>query len=81
MVLTVDINTNINRLKYFQAVCKSNNITKAAEELHIAQPSISIAIRSLERELGLSLFSRKHNKLNLTEEGKHVLELTNVLLQ
>ncbi len=31
--------------------------------------------------MGLSLFSRKHNKLNLTEEGKHVLELTNILLQ
>lgn len=77
----MDINTNINKLKYFQTVCKYNNITKAAEELHIAQPSISTAIKSLERELGLSLFSRKHNKLNLTEEGKHVLELTNVLLQ
>ena len=76
----MDINTNINRLKYFQTVCKYNSITKAADELNIAQPSVSIAIQELEHELGITLFLRKNNKLFLTEEGSIVLLKVNNLL-
>ena len=62
----------LSQLQYFAAVCKYNNITKAAAELHISQPSVSTAIRELEDEFGIALFFRTNRGLSLTEEG-HIL--------
>lgn len=56
-------------LRYFLAVCQERNITKAAEVLHIAQPSLSTQIKDLEKELGVTLFERGHRQIRLTEEG------------
>ncbi len=76
----MDINTNLNRLRYFQAVCQYNSITKAAAELNISQPSVTTAIKDLEKELNVILFNRYKNKLILTEEGATILEMVNQLL-
>ena len=70
----------INQLIYFQAVCKHDGISRAAEALNISQPSISNAIRELEREFDLVLFTRQYRKLLLTEEGAKLLSLTEDLL-
>lgn len=70
----------MNQLKYFKAVCKHNNITKAAEELHIAQPSISNAIKELEKEFDVPLLDRKNKKITLTSEGLYFLNKANHLL-
>jgi len=70
----------INQLIYFQAVCKHDSISRAAEALNISQPSISNAIRDLEHEFGLVLFTRQYRKLLLTEEGAKLLELANDLI-
>ena len=43
----------LQQLRYFQAACRHHSITGAAEALHISQPSISIAIRELEKEFGI----------------------------
>lgn len=56
-------------LRYFLAVCQEKNITKAAESLHIAQPSLSKQMKDLENELGVTLFIRGHRQISLTEEG------------
>lgn len=56
-------------LRYFLAVCQEKNISKAAENLHIAQPSLSKQIKDLEEELGVTLFTRGHRQISLTEEG------------
>ena len=56
-------------LRYFLAVCQEKNISKAAENLHIAQPSLSKQIKDLEEELGVTLFARGHRQISLTEEG------------
>ena len=69
------------QLKYFQTVCKYNNITRASNELHISQPSLSNAIKDLEKEFGISLFYRFSKGLVLTEEGSLFLEETNHLLE
>ena len=69
------------QLRYFRAVCAHKNITRAARELHISQPSLSKSIRDLERELGLSLFYRLHTGLVLTEEGTRLLEAAEALLR
>ncbi len=58
------------QLYYFVEVCKTLSITKSANVLHISQPSLSIAIKELEEELGLLLFHRVKQRLQLTSEGR-----------
>jgi len=60
----------LRQLEYFQMVCRCNSITKAAAELHVAQPSITIAIKKLEEELGVTLFDRTQRQITLTAEGQ-----------
>lgn len=60
---------DIRVLKYFLAVAREENITRAAESLHIAQPSLSKQIMELEQELGKTLLVRGKRKVTLTEEG------------
>jgi len=69
-----------NQLKYFSAVCKHNNISKAAEELFVSQPSVSIAIKELEEELHEKLFVRSNNKLYFTEAGMRLYKMAEDLL-
>lgn len=56
-------------LKYFLAVAREENITRAAESLHIAQPSLSKQMMELEKKLGKKLLIRGKKKITLTEEG------------
>lgn len=60
---------DIRVLKYFLAVAREENITRAAESLHIAQPSLSKQMMELEQELGKTLLIRGKRKVTLTEEG------------
>ncbi|SHJ29085.1 DNA-binding transcriptional regulator, LysR family [Dethiosulfatibacter aminovorans DSM 17477] len=60
----------LKQLEYFLAVCKYENITKAAEKLHVSQPSITTSIKNLEDFLGVSLIDRSSKKITITEEGK-----------
>ena len=70
----------IEQIVYFQKVCEYNNMTKAANELNVTQPTISIAIQDLESEFGVKLFDRENKKLIITEEGKYFLnECQNIL--
>lgn len=71
----------LTQLSYFQTICKYNNITRAAAELHISQPSLSGAIKELETEFGVPLFYRLNKGLALTEEGKVLLSETDKLLE
>ena len=59
----------IRVLKYFLAVAREKNITKAAELLHITQPTLSKQLMDLENEIGKKLFIRGNRKIALTEEG------------
>lgn len=61
----------LNQINYFLKVCNTLNITQAAKELHISQPSLTVALKSLEQELGVTLFLREKNKLCLTNEGEY----------
>ena len=60
----------LTQLEYFCVAARYHNITKAAKELFVTQPSISNAIKSLEEEFGVNLFFRNNNKLTLTPEGE-----------
>lgn len=57
------------QLRYFCEVCRCGNVTRASEKLHVSQPSVSVGIKELEEEYGLSFFHRKKKQMILTEEG------------
>lgn len=57
------------QMKYFDAVCRYQNISKAADALHVTQPTITVAIQNLEKEIGINLFQRKGRQVLLTQEG------------
>ena len=59
----------IRTLRYFLAAAREENMTRAAELLHVTQPTLSRALRSLEDELGKKLFTRHSFNISLTEEG------------
>lgn len=59
----------IRTLRYFLAVAREENMTRAAETLHVTQPTLSKQLKSLEDELGKKLFTRHSFNIQLTEEG------------
>ena len=59
----------IRTLRYFLAVAREENMTRAAEQLHVTQPTLSKALRALEEELGKKLFTRHSFCIRLTEAG------------
>ena len=56
-------------LRYFLTVAKEQSFTKAAEQLHITQPTLSRQLAALEEELGTVLFNRGGRNVTLTDEG------------
>lgn len=63
----------LHQLRYFVAVAEQRHFTRAAQGLGVAQPSVSKAIRLLERELGTELFHRRRGDLTLTTAGEAFL--------
>jgi len=68
--------TTFNQLMIFHAIVSENSISKAAKKLEIAAPSVSNALKLLEAELGLPLFTRTTRRIELTEAGKLLHERT-----
>ncbi len=59
----------LRTLRYFLAAAKEGNITRAAEKLHVTQPTLSRQLMELEKELDTTLMIRGRKGLRLTEEG------------
>jgi len=73
-----------NRLKQLRAFCyaaQTGSITKAAEQMFLSQPSISLLVKALEKDLDQSLFERKGPKIQLTNEGRILLDLALPLVE
>ncbi|MYQ75863.1 MULTISPECIES: LysR family transcriptional regulator [unclassified Streptomyces] len=68
------------QLTYFVAVAEARHFTRAAEEVHVSQPSLSQQIRALENELGAELFSRARGNITLTDAGEALLPLARRIL-
>jgi hypothetical protein len=62
----------MHQIRYFLAAARTLNFTHAAEECHVAQPSLSQAIKKLEEELGGLLFRRERSLTHLTDLGRMV---------
>ena len=75
-------NMELRLLRYFLTVAKEQSFTKAAEQLHITQPTLSRQMAAFEEELGVILFIRSGKKISLTEEGvllkRRALEILNL---
>jgi DNA-binding transcriptional LysR family regulator len=70
----------LRQLHYFIAVAEALNFRKAAERLHITQPSVSRKVRQLEDELGVALLIRDRKQVHLTDAGRMVLHKAKALL-
>src|SRR6266850_599830 len=65
----------MHQVRYFLAVARTLNFTRAAEECNVAQPSLTRAIRQLEEELGGDLFRRERPHAIMTDLGDRMLPL------
>jgi DNA-binding transcriptional LysR family regulator len=65
----------LRHLRYFLTVADQGTVTAAAARLHVAQPAISRQLQSLERDLGVALFTRQGPRLLLTDAGRQMLEI------
>ena len=63
----------LRQLKVFEAVARHLNFTRAAEELFLTQPAVSMQIKQLEDSLGVPLFEQLGKRIHLTESGQEVL--------
>ncbi|WP_228980826.1 LysR family transcriptional regulator [Streptomyces sp. DH12] len=68
------------QLVYFVAVAETRHFTRAAERVHVSQPSLSQQVRALEKELGAELFSRARGNIALTDAGEALLPLARRIL-
>ena len=69
----------LRHLRYFVSVAETLSFTKAAENLHTAQPSLSRQIKDLEEELGVRLLNRTKQQVTLTDEGSFLADAKRVL--
>ena len=67
-------------LRQFITFAETGTLSEAAETLHLSQPALSRNMKKLEDDLGISLFERKKNKLELNQNGLYVLDLAKKLL-
>ena len=72
---------DIHELTYFKKVAELQHMTRAAQELRVAQPALSRTISGLEQELGVKLFERKGKSIALNQYGTILLQHTQRILQ
>ena len=66
------MNVSLRQLQIFEAVVRHLSYTRAAEELHLTQPAVSMQVRQLEEELGLPLFEKLGRGIALTEAQREI---------
>lgn len=72
---------DLHQLEYIVEIAKQNNISKAAELLHVSQPTLSVYLNRLEKQLNLKLFTRHNNVLSITEAGQKYVDTCNKILR
>ncbi|HET8765483.1 MAG TPA: LysR family transcriptional regulator, partial [Rhodanobacter sp.] len=65
----------LKQLRAFVATVKLGTLSRAAESLYLSQPSVSLQLQALERELGATLLERRRRRVNLTDAGEALYEL------
>lgn len=75
------MNVTFRQLKVFEAVARHLSYTRAAEELHLTQPAVSMQIRQLEDSAGLPLFEQMGKKVFLTDAGREMYHYSRTIAQ
>ena len=70
----------LNELRFVVTLAREKNFRRAAEKCFVSQPALSLGIKKLEEELGLSLFERSRSKVTVTSIGQLVINQANVVL-
>ncbi|WNC93543.1 LysR substrate-binding domain-containing protein [Paraburkholderia sp. FT54] len=73
-------NITIRQLKTFESVARNLSFSRAAEDLHLTQPAVSMQIKQMEDQAGLPLFCHTGKRISLTEAGKLILRHCRVIL-
>lgn len=66
-------NATLRQLRVFTAVARNGSVTRAAEELHLTPPAVSMQLKELESDIGLPLFDRTGRAVKLTLVGEHLV--------
>jgi DNA-binding transcriptional LysR family regulator len=74
------MNYTLNQLAIFHRIARTGSITKAAEELHLTQPAVSIQLRNLQRQFDIPLTEMVHKRLYLTDFGREMLKMAENIL-
>ncbi|WP_329741797.1 LysR family transcriptional regulator [Dyella sp. A6] len=69
------------QLRAFVAIVKLGTLSRAAEALYLSQPTVSLQLQALERELGATLLERRRRRINLTDAGEALYELARPLVE
>jgi DNA-binding transcriptional LysR family regulator len=69
------------QLRAFVSTVKLGTLTRAAESLYVSQPTVSLLLQALERELGVPLLERRRRRINLTDAGEALYELARPLVE
>ena len=72
---------NIQQLRYVVAIANSGTFREAAEKMYVSQPSLSISVRDLEKELGFKIFRRTSSGTFLTRRGMEFYEKAQELVK
>jgi DNA-binding transcriptional LysR family regulator len=78
---TTRIPATLHQLRVFEAVARNGSFTRAAQELHLAQPTVSVQLKDLANALGTPLFEQKGRVVGLTPAGQALLETANTLFE
>jgi len=75
------LHLTFRQLSVFEAVARHLNYTRAAEELHLTQPAVSMQIKQMEESLGLAIFEQLGKRIHLTGAGSEVLAYARAIIQ
>jgi LysR family transcriptional regulator, low CO2-responsive transcriptional regulator len=75
------VRLTLRQLKVFEAVARHLNYTRAAEELHLTQPAVSMQVKQLEESLGVAFFEQLGKRIHLTEAGQELLGYARTITQ
>jgi DNA-binding transcriptional LysR family regulator len=75
------LHLTLRQLKVFESVARHLNYTRAAQELFLTQPAVSMQVKQLEQQLGVSLFEQLGKRTHLTEAGREVLGYARTVTQ
>jgi len=75
------LHLTLRQLKVFESVARHLNYTRAAEELFLTQPAVSMQVKQLEGQLGVALFEQLGKRIHLTEAGREVHAYTRTIIQ